>query len=352
MGAQSDVTKLGGFCNPRGGSRIQCMVAASLRRPVPRAHTEITLMPMLRNTHACRQVLASASSIAALATSASAIDPVPYSGCGILEAGTECPLFVGDDGTTFSMPDLGGFKLGSYIAVSGTICFDCPNICQEGPVFHAEIIKPCFGIPPKLFFSRCGTLIEDTTGQVPCTLFQTDFDDQLYVVDNIPPEFSVGDHVRVTTNEIVLCLRPCDSTSICLFNNTMQECGSPVDMCGTIVDFGGGPVFNCTNFVADDGQTYMIANLGPFVPGNRARITGFVEDCSWCQFVNGCLLEHLIEPCADVTGDGVIDVDDLIAVIAGWGPCPEGCAADVDGSDAVDVDDLIFVILNWPAKPG
>jgi Tol biopolymer transport system component len=52
----------------------------------------------------------------------------------------------------------------------------------------------------------------------------------------------------------------------------------------------------------------------------------------------------------DVNGDGAVNVDDLVAVILGWGDCPkppDECPADVDGSGTVDVDDLIMVILNW-----
>jgi hypothetical protein len=52
----------------------------------------------------------------------------------------------------------------------------------------------------------------------------------------------------------------------------------------------------------------------------------------------------------DTNGDGVVNVDDLIAVVLGWGPCPAPpatCPADVNDSRTVDVDDLIMVILNW-----
>jgi hypothetical protein len=54
----------------------------------------------------------------------------------------------------------------------------------------------------------------------------------------------------------------------------------------------------------------------------------------------------------DATGDGTVDVDDLVAIILAWGPCPspptaEGCPADLDHSESVDVDDLVLVILNW-----
>jgi hypothetical protein len=52
----------------------------------------------------------------------------------------------------------------------------------------------------------------------------------------------------------------------------------------------------------------------------------------------------------DTNGDGVVDVDDLIAVILGFGPCPAppaACPADVNGNGTVDVDDLVMVVLNW-----
>ncbi len=56
----------------------------------------------------------------------------------------------------------------------------------------------------------------------------------------------------------------------------------------------------------------------------------------------------------DATLDGVVDVDDIIAVIIGWGACGSPlvpCAADVapqpEGDGQINVDDLIMVILNW-----
>ena len=53
------------------------------------------------------------------------------------------------------------------------------------------------------------------------------------------------------------------------------------------------------------------------------------------------------EDCAaDVNGDGMIDVNDLVAVIMAWGPCAD-CPADVDGDGMVDVDDLVTIISRW-----
>ncbi len=54
------------------------------------------------------------------------------------------------------------------------------------------------------------------------------------------------------------------------------------------------------------------------------------------------------------TGDGEVNVDELIAVILAWGPCPVvgPCPADIappGGNGEVDVDDLIAVILDWGA---
>ncbi len=56
----------------------------------------------------------------------------------------------------------------------------------------------------------------------------------------------------------------------------------------------------------------------------------------------------------DATGDGLINVADLLEVIRRWGPCPPPCparcAADVfptAGNCGVNVDDLLAVINNW-----
>jgi hypothetical protein len=54
----------------------------------------------------------------------------------------------------------------------------------------------------------------------------------------------------------------------------------------------------------------------------------------------------------DVTGDGVVDADDFVAVILAWGVCvdPLNCPADVTplgGDGLVNADDLIAVIALW-----
>ncbi|UCD74335.1 MAG: hypothetical protein JSV91_11150 [Phycisphaerales bacterium] len=48
----------------------------------------------------------------------------------------------------------------------------------------------------------------------------------------------------------------------------------------------------------------------------------------------------------DVNGDGVVDIDDIFAILAAWGPC-DGCPEDVNGDGVVDIDDLFEVLANW-----
>jgi hypothetical protein len=66
---------------------------------------------------------------------------------------------------------------------------------------------------------------------------------------------------------------------------------------------------------------------------------------------NGIPDECEVQCVADINGDDSVNVDDLLAVINGWGacpsPCPPNCAADVDDTCAVNVDDLLVVINAW-----
>jgi choice-of-anchor B domain-containing protein len=52
----------------------------------------------------------------------------------------------------------------------------------------------------------------------------------------------------------------------------------------------------------------------------------------------------------DATGDGVVNIDDLLMVINSWGACASPCPADMTptpGDGIVNIDDLLFVINNW-----
>jgi hypothetical protein len=51
---------------------------------------------------------------------------------------------------------------------------------------------------------------------------------------------------------------------------------------------------------------------------------------------------------ADITGDAVVDVDDLLMLISNWGQL--GVLGDFDGN-GVDVDDLLTVVSSWGPCP-
>ena len=79
-----------------------------------------------------------------------------------------------------------------------------------------------------------------------------------------------------------------------------------------------------------------------------ARLVSGVVDLGAFEFqVVGCPadLAPLVSP------DGQVDVDDFLAIINGWGQCPqsEPCASDINNDGNVDVDDLLFVINHWGA---
>jgi hypothetical protein len=55
----------------------------------------------------------------------------------------------------------------------------------------------------------------------------------------------------------------------------------------------------------------------------------------------------------DVNGDGVVDVMDLLALLAAWGDCPDPpdpCPADLDGNGAVNTGDLLTLLAHWGSR--
>ncbi len=56
---------------------------------------------------------------------------------------------------------------------------------------------------------------------------------------------------------------------------------------------------------------------------------------------------------ADLDGDNVVGVKDLLILLGVWGPCPpkEDCPADFDDSGDVGVKDLLFLLGVWGPCP-
>ena len=48
----------------------------------------------------------------------------------------------------------------------------------------------------------------------------------------------------------------------------------------------------------------------------------------------------------DIDGDGVVNFDDLVTLLASWGSC-SGCDADIDDNGDVDFNDVLILLGNW-----
>ncbi len=59
-----------------------------------------------------------------------------------------------------------------------------------------------------------------------------------------------------------------------------------------------------------------------------------------------CEASSCVASCVgDVTGDGLVGVNDVLAVVAAWGS--DDPDADVNGDGIAGTDDLLAVIANW-----
>lgn len=102
-----------------------------------------------------------------------------------------------------------------------------------------------------------------------------------------------------------------------------------------------GTLYNF-RFEANVAPESGIIKLGLFKPGSPDSVDGVIVVPG--QLPGGGCDGDIMPP----GGDGTVNVEDLLAVIANWGPC-KGCAADIDGNGAVNVDDLLTVISAWGA---
>ncbi len=102
---------------------------------------------------------------------------------------------------------------------------------------------------------------------------------------------------------------------------------------------GGGPIFNIGGLFEVSGPDGA-GGLSSLVDWNGLPLIGDYE-----IEMQGVVFP----PCpGDATLDGIVDVDDLNAVLSNWnGPVPPNALGDVTGDGFVDVDDLNEVLSNW-----
>jgi len=145
------------------------------------------------------------------------------------------------------------------------------------------------------------------------------------------------------------------------------ELGSPgsnqdrLDLVGALTKGTAGAYqFDFTTLPAFASGTYTLINFGSNSGFSESDFTftgpgglqgEFVLRGNQLQFATPSACPADVAPPG---GDGAVDVNDLLAVITTWGPCPippDACDADIDFSGAVDVNDLLAVISTWGACP-
>ena len=123
-----------------------------------------------------------------------------------------------------------------------------------------------------------------------------------------------------------------------------------------------------------NGEAWQINPRGGYgqgaywqIPADLAyRVTGFGEDCNAngqadavdlstgsSVDLDGNGIPDECE-CPDVTGDGLVDVNDILAMLGDWGDCAEAapCSSDVTGDRRVDVNDTLAILGGWGTCAG
>jgi hypothetical protein len=120
----------------------------------------------------------------------------------------------------------------------------------------------------------------------------------------------------------------------------------PVDPALTLEDFLGSSYEEALALYAGGSGGGTGIDLGPSglgaisyvrISNGRARLSVEID----------ALADVAPQVPGDTNGDGLVDVQDLVAVIAQWGPVGPGATADLNGDGLVDVADLVLVVTAW-----
>lgn len=109
---------------------------------------------------------------------------------------------------------------------------------------------------------------------------------------------------------------------------------------------GGSTWETIVNGTADDGS-YTWSTPDVYIPQARIRVTA--EDADGNTGSDESDSNFLVDGSAvpgDLTGDGVVNADDLFQMLGAWGSCP-GCPEDLTGDGVVNADDLFELLGNW-----
>ena len=134
----------------------------------------------------------------------------------------------------------------------------------------------------------------------------------------------------------------------------LEQCEITNNQCGV---FGGGIAYgNDSNGVMENCE--ITSNSAGIRGGGIAKTcdcsNSSLADTSLCMNVPDHILgtwnddggNDLCPVCSsDVTADGLISVDDILAIVSAWGGCV--CVEDINGDSVVSTDDLLMVLADW-----
>ncbi len=120
---------------------------------------------------------------------------------------------------------------------------------------------------------------------------------------------------------------------------------------GNVVLDGTLHVRALPGFAPEQGQQFIIvAASNGTISGAFDQVAGY-GSYSVAYGANSVVLTVNVPPMpGDTNGDGVVNVSDLLTIIAQWGMCPAApvfCSGDLTGDGVVNVSDLLAVIANW-----
>lgn len=124
----------------------------------------------------------------------------------------------------------------------------------------------------------------------------------------------------------------------------------------------------------DGGQTWVnVETVGPageqvmggwywhefavssfLTPTNQVQVRFVASDYDPQALVEAAVDAFLVTPIdcevscpADLTGDDIVDVSDLLVLLGAWGSCSGNCPADLNGDGEVGVSDLLMLLSAW-----
>jgi subtilisin family serine protease len=160
---------------------------------------------------------------------------------------------------------------------------------------------------------------------------------------------------------------------VAAFNNRderagFSNCGPELDVAGpgdtvwslkdtTIYQFLSGTSMAAPHV---SGTVNLMKTLDPDLTADEIKLIlqttavdigdpGFDEETGFGRINAHAALLEVQAGLADLDGDGMVDVDDFLFLLANWGPCPvgPGCPGDIDRDGQVGVNDFLIMLANW-----